>query len=274
MHRFSAPDKPDNFDDAVKAHADSIKDAVLKKDVLSFNDSWKEFRASFSEAQWGKCGYCELRVIGADFGDVEHFRPKGAVHELSNIESEWGEEKPWESNVKGRKTKLVNEKGYWWYAYHWDNYLLSCKICNGQWKGNLFPVREIPRPQCEEGVHETPLLLNPYSGPSPFDHLEFGALGDVAPANGSDMGWETIKTLGLNRPSLYLARRSIAERTYERILALNPNMGKSEKLRIFEDIQKDGSPSEPHCGMVRNIFSRYAGVSWEELNEIIMALKR
>jgi uncharacterized protein (TIGR02646 family) len=53
------------------------------------------------------CAYCDRELPGTDRGDVEHFRPK---------------------NV------------YWWLAYHFENYLLSCSACNSAYKINKFPI--------------------------------------------------------------------------------------------------------------------------------------
>src|SRR5262245_35411480 len=32
----------------------------------------------------GKCGYCESRLIVTDFGDADHYRPKGRVKDVAN----------------------------------------------------------------------------------------------------------------------------------------------------------------------------------------------
>ena len=34
------------------------------------SDHWGRFKDHFARAQSGRCGYCELAVIGAQFGDV------------------------------------------------------------------------------------------------------------------------------------------------------------------------------------------------------------
>ncbi len=53
------------------------------------------------------CAYCQGQLTPSDRGDVEHFRPKSA---------------------------------YWWLAYAFDNYLLSCARCNRVRKGPRFPL--------------------------------------------------------------------------------------------------------------------------------------
>ena len=62
------------------------------------------------------CAYCGADIEETGI-DVEHFRPKG--------------------KVDGDKTF----GGYWWLAYSFQNYLLSCTICNQKNKRTVFPVR-------------------------------------------------------------------------------------------------------------------------------------
>lgn len=75
---------------------------------------------NFKQARWraakdqliaetsGKCAYCEAPTIVVAFGDVEHYRPKST---------------------------------YWWLAYCYDNYLMSCQPCNQKYKKANFPVK-------------------------------------------------------------------------------------------------------------------------------------
>jgi uncharacterized protein (TIGR02646 family) len=59
----------------------------------------------------GKCAYCESLFLHVYSGDVEHFRPKGAISGVNT-------EKP----------------GYYWLAANWENLLLSCRNCNQKLK--------------------------------------------------------------------------------------------------------------------------------------------
>ena len=74
--------------------------------------SHKEVKDTLIELFRGKCAYCESLFLHVYSGDVEHFRPKGAVS------SENGLLKP----------------GYYWLAANWDNLLLSCRNCNQKLK--------------------------------------------------------------------------------------------------------------------------------------------
>ncbi|HEV7658992.1 MAG TPA: hypothetical protein VGO55_04020 [Allosphingosinicella sp.] len=62
----------------------------------------------------GKCAYCETYYEQSAPMDVEHYRPKGAVHDSTH-------------------------PGYWWIAMAWDNLLPSCIDCNRK-RNQLTPV--------------------------------------------------------------------------------------------------------------------------------------
>lgn len=72
-----------------------------------------------------KCAYCETRVMHAQPGDVEHFRPKSAVNtKLKGIAN-------LSKNVKVPPAEKEEIKpGYYWLAADWNNLLLSCNTCN------------------------------------------------------------------------------------------------------------------------------------------------
>jgi hypothetical protein len=61
----------------------------------------------------GKCAYCESFYASTAPVDVEHYRPKGAVHE--------DEAHP----------------GYWWLGMDWENLLPSCIDCNRKRKQSM-----------------------------------------------------------------------------------------------------------------------------------------
>ena len=66
---------------------------------------WKPAKQQLRVESCLKCAYCES-IMEAQHGDVEHFRPKSI---------------------------------WWWLAMCYDNYLLSCQICNQVYKGDKFP---------------------------------------------------------------------------------------------------------------------------------------
>lgn len=85
----------------------------------------------------------------------------------------------------------------------WDDWLFACERCNTGWKRCLFPVRDPALPPAKDRAYE-PLLLMPYDGPDPAEHLGFDELGAVWGA--SEIGDATIETAGLHRPSLVRLR--------------------------------------------------------------------
>lgn len=90
-----------------------------KEPPSSFPPHWTEpdVRGSLISMQGRICAYC-----GADTAetgdDADHFRPKGKV---------FGD---------------PDHGGYWWLAYDFDNYFLSCTTCNQRLKSNKFPLQD------------------------------------------------------------------------------------------------------------------------------------
>lgn len=163
-----------------------------------------------------KCAYCETPLPA---GDVEHYRPKGAVK-------------------RAEKDKTKYDDGYWWLAVKWDNLLFSCVSCNQRRKkpgaeGNLatsgkgiyFPVVE--ELGLWEGVEkqEVPLLLNPTTDtPEKYMHVNTGTGEDagcmqaVVKEDGAldQRGQTTIELLGLNNAVIVRQRRWLLGELRER----------------------------------------------------------
>lgn len=126
---------------------------------------WSEIKAVYSRMQNNKCAYCERQLASLDFGgaiehDLEHFRPKGDVP-------------PWPSPAIAAERNLKYSfstgdalpAGYYWLAYHPENYCVGCKKCNSPLKTNYFPIAGrrgavAGDPALLDGV-EQPLLIYP-----------------------------------------------------------------------------------------------------------------
>ena len=114
---------------------------------LPFPEHWNEsdVRGALYAAQGKVCAYCGSHLPRNDRGDIDHFRPKSC---------------PRDDPFHG---------GYWWLAYVFDNYLLSCSTCNRIYKSNQFPLR--PRARWitfhnrARLVREARLLLDPARDP-------------------------------------------------------------------------------------------------------------
>ncbi|MCB9846768.1 MAG: hypothetical protein H6811_12380, partial [Phycisphaeraceae bacterium] len=128
--------------------------------------------------------------------------------------------------VIGRTFQNTQRPGYWWRAYDWSNYVVTCFRCNSTWKKCLFPLATGPRTaKPDRGADERALLLDPYVEPGsdadPVRHLRFqdgrAAPDDPAPrgvpgqvVGETEEGRETIRSCGLDRPSLVDARSRVA----------------------------------------------------------------
>ncbi len=242
-----------------------------------FNDKfWQNLKPKFMKAQHQKCGYCEIQISAN--GDVEHYRPKSQVQKLVAEGTELANSR----RLKGRKRPAITEKGYWWLAYDWDNYLLACAICNQKYKSALFPIapdRE-PRdhvkfkavdPKKQDFKKEKPLLINPFEKElNPFDHFEFLKTGIIKARNDDQRGKETIRVCGLRRISLSRQRAPKAVEIWDDALGfLDPNNSAREFKRLAVRIFFAGHEVNLYAGMARIIFKQITFMDWNELEELI-----
>src|SRR5262249_10068634 len=138
-------------------------------------DLYKEQREAIFEAYYKKCAYCEGHFRLVESGDVEHFRPKGAV-----------KEGPGRFAYVGVGKGRTKHPGYYWLAYEPTNLLPSCSLCNRSGKGNRFPVEGFRAEKPGQEKREVPLLLHPGVGrEDPEKHFvldpDLGILGGDAP---------------------------------------------------------------------------------------------
>lgn len=168
-------------------------DHKQRAEYLKKNTSWNRLKSWLSHLSHEKCWYCEAKSPRSPF-DVDHFRPKLGV------------------TVDGKA--LPGDFGYYWLAYEWWNFRLSCQRCNrpekvnrttrlGKW--NEFPI-ESEHTRCAPtsiAVHqEAPRFLDPCVQ-SDCELLAYGIDGEVKPARPHGT-WEheraryTVEQLGLN----------------------------------------------------------------------------
>ena len=231
------------------------------------NQIWGDVKPYFMEAQHRKCGFCEV-IITESTGDVEHYRPKNAVWSLA----ERGAEQEHLVNIRGRRFNKDFASGYWWLAYSWDNYLVSCPTCNQKWKSALFTVAEqrTSPPAVGDENAETPMLMDPFGWESPSAHLEFDDLGQVQALANSPIGSDTIVTCGLDRESLRSSRFEKAVRAFALLRNLSQAATPDGTMQILADFYELGRPEYVHYGMVRCIFVQNTGISWEDLERAIV----
>jgi uncharacterized protein (TIGR02646 family) len=123
--------------------------------INSHANVWQELKGVLSEVSNHKCWYCESIEIRSD-NNVDHFRPKNRVFECNG------------------------HPGYWWKAFDWHNYRLSCTYCNSHRKDKINKTsggKQDHFPLCDE-LHrafapgddidsEQPTLLDPTTHSDP-----------------------------------------------------------------------------------------------------------
>ncbi|MEL7166741.1 MAG: hypothetical protein AAGL96_14825 [Pseudomonadota bacterium] len=201
--------------DAFKANPSGVK----------LTDYHTEFKEDLMACHHGNCAYCEAPVENQP-GDVEHYRPKGAVKIGDN-----------------ERVKIVHpthgemdHPGYFWKAYSWDNLLLACRHCNsdhkhstetGQQKfGKLDrfelmdnSVRAIDPD--DDLTLEQPKLVNPRAE-DPTKHL---VLETVLYRAVTEVGRYTIALLGLNeRANLVTARKKAFRAAKQAMLSFSGDL--------------------------------------------------
>jgi uncharacterized protein (TIGR02646 family) len=177
-----------------------------------------------------KCAYCEENTDASSPQHAEHWRPKNAV------------------------SGVPEHPGYWWLSLDWNNLVPACFFCNaGAGKNSQFPIAgeyvlspDQVTDMDELDAIELPLLLHPWRGQRPEDHLEFLADGHVSARNRSEYGRWTIIVLDLNRGRLVELRK-------ERIKAARRAMKEAAG-----DILDDREPEDTWGGFTNGaaIFSR------------------
>jgi hypothetical protein len=131
---------------AIRAETDPAK---RKKLINDHQPAWVALREEMSRLSHGKCWYTESRSLGSD-DDVDHFRPK--------------------SEVKG----VPSHPGYYWLAFDWKNFRLSCHYSNrprrargsalAGGKGAKFPLLDESKRAFSDSDDlelESPLYLDP-----------------------------------------------------------------------------------------------------------------
>ena len=143
----------------------------------------KSVKNALIKAQHGKCAFCESHIRHIDHGDVEHYRPKGGVRQNSN--------------------DPLEQPGYFWLAYAWENLFLACALCNQSFKKNLFPLADSTRrarSHLDDLTAEEPMLIHP-ADEEPTALIGFRE--EIAfPIDDDPRARATIEVVGLNREEL------------------------------------------------------------------------
>lgn len=263
MMLFKQPDEPPEFATEVGS---------VDPNAAEPPEIWRKakYKKAFSDAQHGRCGYCDRLVDPNEYGDVDHYRPKGRVDEMDDPKAEakcLREEPP--------RVKAVSADGYDWLRYSWANYLFACEKCNRRFKRCLFPVtggsRTLPLTQ-QGSAAEQALLLWCYGTVNPGDHLELTRVGSIGARNGSLTGKATILTCGLSRGRLQQARLDRCEAAFESaelILKLYEK-GTVEAFRdALHACLRKGANDRDLAGVFRIIVEHELGLSWQEIESLV-----
>lgn len=162
----------------------SSKDRNQKRYDFPFNKSLdKDLKPILFDRFYGKCGYCETKILDAGNGVIDRFRPHNGV----------------------RNEKEYFQDLYWWLVYEWDNLVFSCKECS-QYKANYFPVEgKRVMARLESLTDENGMLLNPCIDDI-NNHINHTTDGHII--GYTERGIQTIDLLRLNRPVLVEKRIS------------------------------------------------------------------
>ena len=265
--RAHKPPKPNDFNHRVKDAQANIQNLIDDGNTPGEHDYqplWTNYKPTITQAHFnGKCAYCESWVRASYPGEIDHYRPKTEVVSYKNRGARHEDTPP------KRKVATRTKPGYWWLAYCWDNWLLSCKLCNG-WKGSQFPTQpEAPclAPGDEARYH--PVLLNPMTD-DPAPHFHFDESGMIQ--GETTRGNTTIDICGLDRKYLTQARQRVAQTivkladdlavaTNER----NPLAYRQTVQRIIQECQ----PEKAYSGMVRYLVADLTGRSYQFWQEAI-----
>ena len=104
------------FDIAGEEYENGTKSFKFRRNIYSH----PSVRQLLKRAHYRKCCFCEGKSNAFAPGDVEHYRPKGAVRQAEN--------------------SIVLLPGYFWLAYSWENLYWCCQICNRSNKRDFSPL--------------------------------------------------------------------------------------------------------------------------------------
>ena len=209
----------------------------------------------------GKCAYCEQTITGDQRGDIEHYRPKGAVTDAEN--------KQVFVTVNGQDRA---HPGYYWLAYEWKNLLPACIRCNqlnhtmdGRriGKGNRFPVEGDYAYTPGDESFERPLLLHPCLD-DPEEHLELDDTGLLF--GRTDRGKATVEILGLNERNLPESRKREIDNVRNVCTRLVSDLILGRKDRAVEEAKQ--RIREAQCGR-----SEFAMAGRRALSDVRAALR-
>jgi len=111
-----------------------------------------------------------------------------------------------------------------------------------------------------------------YGDQLPSEHLEFGADGSVQALGGSQYGFETIRTVNLDRDSLRQQRRAVAEDVFECIRQFAEG-DESQQAEAIQGLRRLGNKARPFAGVARAIVEWHVEMTWEDFIGVVTPTK-
>ena len=119
-----------------------------------------------------------------------------------------------------------------------------------------------------EAITERALLLNPFAGAHPAKHLQFNSDGTVEPRRSSERGRETIKAVGLNRPSLQSKRKHAVSDAHRALKVIGEASvaRNAERTKVgLQDLVRLGEEDRNFAGCVRAVAEEALGLPWRDI---------
>ena len=191
--------------------------------IRQHSDYWGKLKKHLSSLSFDKCWYTEARDI-ASIKHVDHFRPKNRVYRLTN-------DRPCETDC--------NLDAYWWLAFSFENYRLSCSIPNTT-KTCYFPLR-LGSPVANtpnELRNEQVGLLDPTVREDVL-WLTFQEDGKVYPACDDDTCWEA-KRVYLSKRVYNLDAQSLVDARIE--IQIKCKLKITRIINLWSDKENNNNP--------------------------------
>lgn len=139
-----------------------------KKKFLYNHDHWKDIKEIFINTFGKLCWYSDCDLAGA-FGHIDHFRPK--------------------KRSKNLNKDIMLPDGYWFLAYDYTNYRLSCEKVNIG-KSDYFPIKNSS--QAGDILKEDIILLDPCKE-SDTQLVGYREGGEIVTQSSNDWEEERVK---------------------------------------------------------------------------------
>lgn len=227
------------------------------KFIDDHDDYWSKLKSHYYKLSHGKCWYTEAKEKASRY-HMDHFRPKKKTTCLRN-----------DCDIPTSNSR----EGYWWLAFNWENYRMSCDIPNTT-KGTYFPLLKGTRAVTPFGDidDEEVGLLDP-TNEYDVTLIAFGVDGKVYPACIDMNSWDAQRVMlskrvyNLDYVQLVEARIELqqlckrkiegilrAQRIYESNKTKDSRVDLKEKVRELKEMT---NPEAELSAVARNYIRNY-----------------